>query len=1280
MDLLFTFLRVLAAKLWALFAAVIITAALLLGLLRLLLPLSATLGIDVVGWVERTLGQPVRIGAMDARWHGLGPKLTLTAVRLLDATGHRTVAELDEARVGLDVIASLRRGVPVVSDVTVVGAHVSLLRRPDGSVVMRGVAADSAPGGAGLPAWIFEQPRLLLKNSQVSWQDQREGRPALSFKAVNLALRNEGARHLLEGSAQLGSTMLILRADLRGDPANLSTWRGQVYARCDAVRLADWLRQGSLPGLYVSAGEGNFSLWGQWDGARLQELDGQASVRGLDLRRAGSEGSYVLDALNGRFSWRREDSGWSLDGDRLAIARGESRWPGGAFRVESRAEPGGGARDWDLWLSFLRLQDAVPLLRTVGLPTEGWEHVLGQAQPRGDLEDWRIHWRIAGNGPEDLSYSGRFTAAGVSAWGRFPAVDGLDGLVEGTATGGRITVRGVRAHVRYDLLFREPFPESSIQGRFSWSRDAEGLRVRSKRFAARNADIALWGRMDLLIPRNGASPWLGAHVEFADGDGAQTSRYLPAHIMPLPAVEWLDRSIVRGRVISGGALFHGPLRAFPFDHGEGKFQVKFRLLDGVLDYKEQWPRLDGIDAVVAFDGRRMDISASAGTLFDSQVIRARVAIPDLGSDHPVLDVDGQARGPTADVLRFLRESPLRARLGKYVRDTAADGESGLGLQLKLPLTGGEPQIAGQVDFDGSGLRLGQWDLRCDGVSGRLNFSGDGVSASGIRLQLLGQPATLGVASRGAGRVPRTVIDVASDAKAETLKRLLPPTLLGHATGKAPYRATLRLRDEPTADLLDADLHLESSLVGLAVDLPPPLHKTSNEAIPFDLDVDLGAPGYRRLSLHYGKRLSAVLALREEAGGMRLERGAVHFGTGDVHLPSSPGMYLTGELPELSLSAWQGALEELGVSVTASVGHTASALLGSVDVKVGTLQAFGRELSDVGLQLRPAASGWSTTLGGPTLGGQVFLPAPGSGLPITANMDHVRLAPLQDELWEEVPDPRDFPPLLIKVSDFRYDGHELGRLSLQARHQKDGLRVDGLEIVSSDARITASGEWLHRDRGGLSRFDIELSSRDLGAALRRLGYQGGIAEGKTKMRLGVRWAGPPSAFALGRVDGRLELKVEKGRLLEISPGAGRVFGLLSLQALPRRLTLDFNDLFMKGFSFDRIEGQFTIDDGNAYTNDLTMDGPAARIEVSGRTGLAERDYDQFVTIIPHMSSTLSVAGALAGGPQVGAALAIVQKLFESKIERMTQYQYSVTGSWEDPKVERLQGEPITTQAP
>ena len=200
--------------------------------------------------------------------------------------------------------------------------------------------------------------------------------------------------------------------------------------------------------------------------------------------------------------------------------------------------------------------------------------------------------------------------------------------------------------------------------------------------------------------------------------------------------------------------------------------------------------------------------------------------------------------------------------------------------------------------------------------------------------------------------------------------------------------------------------------------------------------------------------------------------------------------------------------------------------------------------------------------------------------------------------------------------------------------------------------------------------MRLESASLGRLLKALDYAEGVKNGRTVAEAQLTWPGPPGNPDMQGMTGRIALTINGGRLVDIDPGAGRIFGLLSFQALPRRLIFDFRDFFLKGFSFDEIKGDFRINSGDAYSDNLRVEGPAASIEIIGRTGLAQRDYDQLVTVIPNVTGGLPLAGWAAGGPAVGAVMLFFQKMFGKKIDERSGFRYRVTGSWDDPQLEKL----------
>jgi uncharacterized protein YhdP len=346
--------------------------------------------------------------------------------------------------------------------------------------------------------------------------------------------------------------------------------------------------------------------------------------------------------------------------------------------------------------------------------------------------------------------------------------------------------------------------------------------------------------------------------------------------------------------------------------------------------------------------------------------------------------------------------------------------------------------------------------------------------------------------------------------------------------------------------------------------------------------------------------------------------------------------------------------------------------------VKDLQVIGRKFEDVLLTGDRGNTEWTVDVSSEVAKGRISIPTDTSHRIIKLDLKHLKLgaksAPRPEE-FKEV-DPTQIPSIEMKSKAFHFKGVDFGQTEIRTARLPKGLKLEHLTFSNPDFRVTANGDWITGGKGKTSQVDMKVESPALAPLLDRFGYKAAnIKGGKAEIRIDASWPGTPADFSLERMAGTFELHVIDGRFLDIDPGGGRLFGLLSLQTLPRRLSLDFSDLFRKGFAFDRIDGIFQIELGNAYTNSLTMEGPAARINVSGRTGLVEKDYDQRAVVTPALSSSIPVAAALFGpiGAGAGAVYYLGGKVFKSipkKIDKFLTREYSIKGSWEDPNVEKI----------
>jgi uncharacterized protein YhdP len=267
-------------------------------------------------------------------------------------------------------------------------------------------------------------------------------------------------------------------------------------------------------------------------------------------------------------------------------------------------------------------------------------------------------------------------------------------------------------------------------------------------------------------------------------------------------------------------------------------------------------------------------------------------------------------------------------------------------------------------------------------------------------------------------------------------------------------------------------------------------------------------------------------------------------------------------------------------------------------------------------------------------------------------------------------PTELPSILIRVEDFAFSDHFFGAFNADFIKFEDGLRAVEIKTKADSFSINANAGWVLDDSyesGQHTYFEGKLSSSNVMDTLQRLNYQPIIDSNEMDIELDIKWPGPPRDDYLSYTNGDFSVSLGSGQLVEVEPGAGRMFGLLSVVALPRRLSLDFRDVFNKGFGFDEITGDFILKNAEAITCNLNLKGPAADIGVIGGVDLMAMQYDQAAIVSTNYGNTLPIVGAVVAGPPAAAALLLFSQIFKKPLQEMAQIYYDVPGTFEIPNI-------------
>ncbi len=1291
-------IRATLIKCWALTAITIIVIALLVTSARILLPYLGTFHQQIEETISRAVGATVKVRSINAAWHGAGPQLKMHGVQVL--SGDTELLHFESGSVGFNLWHSLYDRALQIENLVVSDVELVITRDENGKISVAGFEAASSQHDSeeeqaqrqledeqALLRWFFSQSRMVIESSDVTWHDLKEGGRELHFSNVAFEIRNQGDRHQLDGSAQLplefGRTLsfaLDIESDLQSDQA----WNAQGYVEGAGLQLAQWLEGQALAGVRVDNGLVETRLWLEWRNAVIQRAEGELSVRQLLLTpimavdEAGGRIPMKVDLVSGSYTWKRQKRDWSLTIDNFMLGRDNRMWPPSQLSV-ARSDRLEGEQAIEARLGYARIDDLSAFLMMSDVVNEKQRQQLQAFAPSGELRGGYLHFRDPSREEkQDYHYvvASGFDGLGVNAVGKLPGGQGIDGRVRFDNNGGYLALDSVNASVSIPKLFRAPLAMTTLVGDVYWQQAADKWQLESRSLQLKNDDAEV--SLALALKKSEGAPEIALLSQFKAPSITNISHYLPVGVMPSATIDWLDRAIVAGNASAGEVILYGPLdRRFPYEDSDGLFDIRFNLTEGILDYAPEWPRLEEMEAEVIFAGSSMEINAVAAKSLDADVMQVKARIDNLRARPALLQLDGKAQGHARDTLDFVRRSPLNKRFGAFAEGVEVTaGRSKLDLSLKLPLANQPAKVNGVVHFEAADFYLADRAVDILDVNGDLQFSEKGIEIKQAQARLLGMDSLLHARTLPLPQGGDTVITADGRATAADVRRLLSNSLLQHVDGAAVWQAQLTIPSEGVAEH-GASFKVTSDLQGMAADLPFPLGKNAAEPAKFVLETafprELDVP----VVLHYGSQLRGIFDVDKS---MALQRGGITLGGEVPELPEKALISVDGKLERLSLEEWMPLFE--ATDDGADKRNEATPVeIGRLNLEIEQASAFGYAFHYTSLALIQAAGLWQGTISNHLVGGALKIPIDFERDSLAMVLDYLILpSAVEDEGAGDIGDkaddarmnPQNLPAMNINSRYFSYEGQPLGSLKLLAAKTRAGLHVNHLQLSSRLMNAQISGDWVVANDEQHSAFKMSIKSQDLGGMLARLDIADSIRGGKGDIGIIVRWPGPPTAFAMAHLNGNMHLKVEDGRLLDVEPGAGRVFGLISLQALPRRLTLDFSDMFKKGFSFDRMEGDFEIHGGDATTTNFSVVGPSASIRMTGRVGLVAKDYDQDVIVEPHVASSLPVVGAVVGSLGIGAAILLAQKLLN--LDRVTQVRYSVKGPWEAPVVTR---EAVTT---
>ncbi len=1259
-------------------SVVLILAAVIMGAVRLVDLSAPRYRQDLANLMTEAIDQPVEVGRMGMSWRSMRPTIDLGDVVVLDPDNGLAVFELREIHVPFRWMPLLRgRFEPV--EVVLEGMAVTLEWRADGSLGVQGIemlgGGGKDAGGELDVADVVEQLRVLgrvvVKDSKLAWQEFGEpigldhvtdlnAELELAVDFYSLSLEAELPEHLGE--------QLALLVEVSGDVQHLDDLQTNIDIHAEGLHVQGWIQPLIRSGLELRGGTAEVDIESVWQGL-------QPKAAHLVLN-AEAQQSWQQDELQARLpglsadvSLAGDQDGWAATINALQYqdANGDGPVTQGSLGYQPLA--GGFGTELRGQLDVVRISDllawttVLSLVEDLQLPDEA----------SGELADVAFEYRILPGTQPQQKFQARLQQMAVPPSGPLPGLTGLNGELDFDGETARIKLDSQGGQLQVRQVFEAPVPLDSLKTVLTAKAVSGGWQLVTESLSLKVATLTAAGSLELLVYGDERSPEIDLKLDFSATEILPVKPLIPIPpVLPAEVGRWLHKGIRGGRVPKGEMVLRGALADFPYvgpQAKRGEFRIEFDVERAEIEYAEEWPRVSKVYGHAVFIGQSMRIEAHKGEILQVPVNTVRARIVDFA--RPSLLITGRVEAGLDKQLSFLANSPLREDYQGLLDVLDVQGPGALDLDLRLPLSElNNSKVSGDIHVQGATLRFAGLPHPVTDVQGVLRFTEAGLRGTGIKGRFLDLPATaqLTPEKSGTGAATRlqAIIPVQMPQDRPRLETLL---------GPVPMLAGLRgSSDVEVSGLFDSNgasnaLLLSSDLRGMAVTLGAPLEKEATDQRKLQIEI-LPANNELDIGWEYSRILRGRVRLINEADRWQAERGVLRLGATGIGatLPLKAGWSVTGDLPVLDLENFP-----LG-------GDGALPTVHSLDVHLGLLRVAGQEIRGIGIRMDAARK--TLHLTGADSEGELAWREQGERILLNGQFKRLSLnvpkkitssATDQPDMPKPAINPARLPGLILRCQQLVLGDEALGALEMRVDPIKNGLRLTMLDLKSKRLELRGGGEWTRIDGLSSGSLVVNLNSDNIKDLLKASGFAPNISARVADVFADVHWKPHADGLVMPALNGKLRFEIKDGSLLDVDPGAGRVLSLLSFYSLPRRLTLDFTDVTGKGTAFDKLDGSFIITDGDAFTKNLEVTSPSLEIDVRGRVGLAARDYDQTVTIQPELSSSVALAGALAGGPVVGIGLWLAQELLDEPFEQAAKLVYHLGGSWDDPVIEPVKAE-------
>lgn len=1231
---------------------------------------------------------PVTIKSLHGKWVGFDPVVEIEGLSINGAEN----AQVGRIRIHLAILKSLLANSPRLKSVILDHSVFTLRQQQEGDWKVAGLIVDETFGKGEAPGQplglvqLFDGTHVTLNDNLLSVYDRKGRLRDWRLPLVSLDYKGDqvfASGHVLQPEGRLPLLSFSYEGDgvLSGDKVS-----GSLYLEARSSEFLDEvLRAYEWQGLSVRDIDASARMWVSLEGTDVKKVQGDIQVSELNWKSSQKSLPPLMNVV-ARFQWTDLVGLGQLDAHWNAFSWAGQHCKSGSVRIKLAN------KQTRIQIAALDIRCLSRISVAMDLLPHKLQNRLEVSDPYGYLSNIQLTLTdepVSGQTP--FQFEAELNNVSLGAYSGTPGITGIDGYVVADLKGGSIVFDSARFELAFPDLFLLPWKMKRTEGAVSWSVEGDDISVFSDGLRLRMADDSLvYGDFMLRLNPPEKEDYLNLALGLQDVAFEDVTRFVPYYLVDESVYSWLDQSLLKGQVARGIYRGYGSIES---DDSVNSFTSSLfaQTHRGELLFAEGWPNLSNLNASVYLQNGALAVQAETASIHDTDLMDLVALMPESEDDRAaVLNAKAKIRADEQTLQYWLNESPIAEHTAMIAEQIDIRGAFDVALDIDVPMDSALPvgyEITStlnevEIEHPGSSLVFKH-------VQGQLGVSSrSGVFAKDIQTELLGQPASLSIATLETESLPgeepayQTVLSLDGRASVAALLENYQLESIDGLSGMFDYQSKLRLPGEGDDYPM---FTLSSDLLGVSQAWPAPFDKASTASALLKLALMIKPD-----QMYVNGSIKSEQAPNVE-GELLFVNNEFSYGevlVGGVNSGSrvTTGLNVRAALPELTLEPWITFVQEI---MHRSDDAGGKPVLERLDIDASRLNAFGQTFNNTRALFNREPSRWAINLQGDDIAGHILLPVPDTLSGRSADSDemeiqleHLSLVSKEGDV-DTLPakqkavrfDPRELPAMTFSSKQLSVNDQRYGAWRTRIEPNQHGVIFRELEGFVDGASIQGQLNWQRlSEQQHNSILTLDVSGENVEHFVQSMGWPSALSSGHYQSELALVWSDEPTAFDMANVSGSIDINMQDGALKteDEKTGALRLFGILNADAIFKRLTLDFSDLYESGVSYDELTVRATIDQGKLVLEQpLLISGPSSSYTVNGTADLTNKTLDMDMLVELPFSQNVPLAALVLGAPQIGGAVWLVDKLLGEPLSAITTARYDITGSWEKPKVEMQQ---------